>query len=516
MALAAARGSTRDLERVESFLNQHRPSEESRFFLPVFYANLDPAGIPSIGDTPSNFTAGAIMRASISLRCLYKKIILGLMGAAAFADLWLSLCQWARFFDSSKDHYDPALAVGFLDFTAMYRSNYVAPHESEEMASLMSSTPGFRRMLTRAWIVATDEDFAKQTRCSRDARMEPTMQSIRFTGLTNLLFSQMRPTSRQHVDEIIDGAGRGVSGLARLVVLYIDRLSPESLGFVWTPDERLEGRIFDFVDDVDRFLAEKKFEENSPRHFDRALLLAGVIPSVAFMASILTRLDPKNKLTKSIPPFSPLVQRSVIFLNRMLRTTHGHHYIPDAISSGLLDLIASCGSAGKCYPALESLLEDVLPSSLVKYYDLADLEIGLLDVSHLCDTAALQASEFSGAWNEFTTVAEERIALRRSSSAQQLKICDNLECSKVGPSSLFKRCSGCYAFYYCSTDCQKADWHEGSHRAYCNPHYSLRLAEKQGFTERERYFFRAMLAKDSHATRLHEGAEVGGAVVHLF
>jgi hypothetical protein len=209
------------------------------------------------------------------------------------------------------------------------------------------------------------------------------------------------------------------------------------------------------------------------------------------MASILTRLDPKNKLTKSIPPFSPLVQRSVIFLDRMLRTTHGHHYIPDAISSGLLHLITSCGSAGKCYPALESLLEDVLPSSLVKYYDLTDLEVGLLDVSHLCDTAALQASEISGAWNEFVTVAEERIALRRSSCAQQLKNCDNLEvgaldavrtcslkfcqCSKVGTSSLFKRCSGCYAFYYCSTDCQKADWQEGSHRTYCNPHCSLRL-----------------------------------------
>ncbi|KAJ7838601.1 hypothetical protein B0H14DRAFT_3459239 [Mycena olivaceomarginata] len=164
----------------------------------------------------------------------------------------------------------------------------MAPHESEETASLTSSTPGFRCMLSRAWTVATDDDFAQQTRCSQDARMEPDMQSIRFTGLTNLLFIQMRPTSHQHVDEIIDGAGRGVSALVFLVVLYIDCLSPESLSLVWILDERLEGRIFDFMDNVDRFLTEKKFEENIPRCFDRVLLLAGVIPSVAFMASILT------------------------------------------------------------------------------------------------------------------------------------------------------------------------------------------------------------------------------------
>jgi hypothetical protein len=232
MALAAAQGSTKDLERVESFLNQHRPSEEAKSFLPVFYANLDLMGIPLNGDTASSFTAGAIMQASISLRCLYTKIILGLMGAAAFADLWPSLCQWARSFDSSKDHYDPALAVGFLDFTATYRSNYMAPHDSEETASLMSSTPGF------PGTVATDDDFAQQTRCSQDARMEPAMQSIRFTGLTNLLFIQMRPTSHQHVDEMIDGAGRlSCSSLSYTLIVFPQKASV--LFGYWTSDLRV-------------------------------------------------------------------------------------------------------------------------------------------------------------------------------------------------------------------------------------------------------------------------------------
>ncbi|KAJ6478283.1 hypothetical protein C8R45DRAFT_1076778, partial [Mycena sanguinolenta] len=473
MALAAARGSTRDLERVESFLEQHRSSEEPSAFLPVFYANLDPAGIPtSTGDTASSFTAGAIMRASISLKCLFTKTLIDIhMGAAAFSDLWPFLWMWCQFFDKSEDHYDPALAVGFLDFTATYRSAYTAKDrsKSEETASLMSSTPGFRRMLTRAWIVATDNDLAKQTRCSRDARMEPAMLSIRFTGLTNLLFSRMRPTSREHVDEIIDGAGLSLSALARLVVLYIDRLTPESLGFHWQPDGRLDGHIFDFVDDVDRFLAEGEFEENTPRSFDQALLLAGVIPSVTVMAGTLTRLSPKHKMPDSIPPFSPLVQRSVLFLNRMLRTTRGHHFIEDAIASGLLHLIVSCGGVGKCYTALKSILEDVLPSSLVRYYDLQVLETALFEVSHLCKTEAFRASTILGPWNEFVTLGQERIALLHSPSQQQVKTCDNVTCSKIGARSLFKRCSRCCAFYYCSTDCQEVDWHNGGHRTYCDP-----------------------------------------------
>ena len=33
----------------------------------------------------------------------------------------------------------------------------------------------------------------------------------------------------------------------------------------------------------------------------------------------------------------------------------------------------------------------------------------------------------------------------------------------------FQRCGACKVAYYCSSQCQKKDWHQGGHRLYCTP-----------------------------------------------
>ncbi|KAJ7744037.1 hypothetical protein DFH07DRAFT_777190 [Mycena maculata] len=77
-------------------------------YLPVFYANLDPAMIPS-GDQleiHSTFTEGAVHRALISLRSIY---FMTHIPSSAFRELWPSVWKWVQFFDM---YYDSIKVVG--------------------------------------------------------------------------------------------------------------------------------------------------------------------------------------------------------------------------------------------------------------------------------------------------------------------------------------------------------------------------------------------------------------------
>ncbi|KAJ7627173.1 hypothetical protein FB45DRAFT_868416 [Roridomyces roridus] len=44
--------------------------------------------------------------------------------------------------------------------------------------------------------------------------------------------------------------------------------------------------------------------------------------------------------------------------------------------------------------------------------------------------------------------------------------CDNIECRRLDTEHTFKICRGCQVVYYCSPECQKADWKAG-HRSVC-------------------------------------------------
>ncbi|KAF7321894.1 hypothetical protein MKEN_00711600 [Mycena kentingensis (nom. inval.)] len=46
--------------------------------------------------------------------------------------------------------------------------------------------------------------------------------------------------------------------------------------------------------------------------------------------------------------------------------------------------------------------------------------------------------------------------------------CSNLQCLNITPNNVAKRCSGCKVLHYCSKDCQRIDWKEGNHRAFCD------------------------------------------------
>jgi hypothetical protein len=73
-ALAAVRGSTDDLHKIEDIMDDNLSDPKMLGLLPVFYSNLDQANIPSGEDLDgvlSISTRQFILRAQISLNGVY-------------------------------------------------------------------------------------------------------------------------------------------------------------------------------------------------------------------------------------------------------------------------------------------------------------------------------------------------------------------------------------------------------------------------------------------------------------
>ncbi|KAJ7679829.1 hypothetical protein B0H17DRAFT_1138968 [Mycena rosella] len=331
--------------------------------LPVFYANIDPYRAGEQLGIPSTFARGAGERALISLAAIFSMVLRVSIPPAVFPEVWGSAYRWTD---------DRATGAGFLHFISTFGGN------------LVSSAPGFRRMLSRAWIMVL--------------RTPNTLRRpIGLCALSDVLFGDSRRLSREPV-----------SVLASLVVQYLDEFSPGCDNLSLRRDSRLRGTIFDFVDDIARFLGPAELDGTNSGAFSRVLLSAGIIKSTIIMAKALTKPDPESET----PAFAPLVDKSLAFLNRMLLTTPGNCLISDAVQEGLLDLILVCGAARKFPKTMKSLLDGVLLIPLIYYYDMRILG-KILDTDQRANTKAFNASGLFSTWAHFIALAKERLEILR-------------------------------------------------------------------------------------------------------
>ncbi|KAJ7213062.1 hypothetical protein GGX14DRAFT_696949, partial [Mycena pura] len=154
-------------------------------------------------------------------------------------------------------------------------------------------------------------------------------------------------------------------------------------------------------------------------------------------------------------------------LEHLLNTTLGYQWLPAAIEAGLLRMMAGVATE---FPSMfdnrmRFLLTKILPDGLLYYHVVAAMAKVLDEVTEIWSSKKLEDTEIVDDWNSFHDLAERRVQLLdglRSSRA-----CDNLECGKIQDSSRCRRCSGCKTHYYCSSDCQTADWKHGGHRNHC-------------------------------------------------
>lgn len=120
---------------------------------------------------------------------------------------------------------------------------------------------------------------------------------------------------------------------------------------------------------------------------------------------------PKMVETEAFPP---LLARSLAFLNRVLRTATARRFVPGALHAGLLHVVASCGAANKFEQELRTLLGEVLPLSLLYYYNCSYLQDSLLHVRDLVQARAFRLSRIFDSWMSFSKFADKRLAILQS------------------------------------------------------------------------------------------------------
>ncbi|KAJ6524403.1 hypothetical protein DFH09DRAFT_186434 [Mycena vulgaris] len=117
-------------------------------------------------------------------------------------------------------------------------------------------------------------------------------------------------------------------------------------------------------------------------------------------------------------------------------------------------------------------------------------------------TPELENSDIAESWTDFIMLVFDRAEIMGQLVPK--KMCDNLACSKKDVKDDFRMCSGCKHSYYCSKECQNADWRAGRHKPACLVHRrgAHNLTERHHLTKRNRDFMRALL---DHDFRKHKG-----------
>ncbi|KAJ6534271.1 hypothetical protein B0H19DRAFT_1080753 [Mycena capillaripes] len=493
-ALAAARGSEDDLHDLEYIMEDNLSNPKMLVFLPVFYANIDPAKVPSAKDLdglPPIFTRQCMLRALVSVKGIYH--LAHCLPPAVFPEIWPRLWPWFHFFETYRGQfYDYGITcLDFLIFVSQFK-------DSKEAARIMFSTAGFRFMLTAAWtlLIENDDTFLP-------IEFPSTTTNAGLDALTDLLFSPGKVVSPGHVKEVIDGAGGRLPDLAHLVSSYI------SSSGMWDDDDdhilnetddigRFGTGIFDFVNSIDRALSSNKLGGFELGPLTTALASGSVVTSLATVAEALTD-DGQDHLA-----FPPLLGGCLTLLNRILMSDSDHVLMDDALNSmeDLLRTVVICGSAKKFQAPLTSLLEKILPQYLMHCYGVQCIGEAIDEAEDSIDTETFRTSSIYAAWCRFAALAAERLEIdHKTYDSERLKSCDNLDCGEFGESAKFRRCARCLSFYYCSTERQKLDWYTGDHRKYCRPDRSVRLSACQDLCVRDRYFLLEVLYHDFRAAK---------------
>ncbi|KAJ7438781.1 hypothetical protein B0H11DRAFT_1934934 [Mycena galericulata] len=183
-----------------------------------------------------------------------------------------------------------------------------------------------------------------------------------------------------------------------------------------------------------------------------------------------------------------------------LEVPPGYPHIRQALKAGLRHLILHRGQKSGAFPRnhthVRELLTVILPKSTIHYAILSQLRRSLLDVQDIEDSPSFSESDVFAEWTSFKDLARQRLDIMDrydSGSYISWEAChnENIQCAVVKERGVLRRCSCCRATFYCSPECQSADWREGCHTDMCRVLKSLGVAT--GREKRDRSFLNVLI-----------------------
>ncbi|KAJ7108002.1 hypothetical protein C8R43DRAFT_1243612 [Mycena crocata] len=456
---AAFNGSSMELEEIMTLAGNDHPN--SAHFLPAFWANLDPAKIPSpvelddlLRSSPDDRIIVPIISSLEGLRCIP-------IQDAALPDLWPRVWEWFRFMYTFEDSLPRMptrkhMAVLFVTLISRFAAN---PTTTE----LIFSVPGVRLALARAW--------------AQYIYHEDATVNMGFVNLCRFLRLGSSGASDAQVQEYIDGAGGSPEDLAGLVVKHLKLVLKST---ILEPHQANISAPISFALNV------------GGEAFHKSLLSRGIVRLCMDALWAVKRGLPS-------PDEDPSLEADcLILLQWELNMPTGYPHIAEALQARLLDGLLFAGDlliAREGVPDLvHHFLTDLLPSATVYHSILTHIQTALVRVGK---PQSLDA-EAARMWDHFITLAEERLRIKAHFDSEEYvpsMACGNPLCGTIGSKLHLRRCAACKDIFYCSRSCQILDW-KTDHRAICNHLSASRLAESPLLTRRNKAFMRALLDHD--------------------
>ncbi|KAJ7113110.1 hypothetical protein C8R44DRAFT_984922 [Mycena epipterygia] len=471
IAISAANGCLADLKLLQEAV-YHRTSLFAGA-LPAFYANLDPADIPTSEkmDALDPAAGDTLYRALISVQALYRGFTS--IPSELLSHLWPRVWPWLQFLDTYAYFLvgAPVAATNCVQSLLQIRQFQEDPHT----AALIDLTPGVCILVARAWAFLL---------------RAPIPNDDALAALCDLIGRprQSRPLDddilQLHIDELIEGAGGSPTDLAELVVTHIRLAFSE-------PQRSFSSRNAFILEGVMLFIQNSQYRPHLPAE---AFLSCGILRAI-----IQTVCDLN---AAGIDGMDRILDNCFSTIHWLLETAPS--FLPsvtEAVKVGLLRAIVSCGSGPAAKVALPHLkrMFSHLASSSIHYRPLCLMRDAIPDTEALVRTRRFAASYISDSWSVFLKVLDRRFKLLeffQSDRYYSVRACDNLACGEIVKRPDFKRCGGCRSRYYCSETCQRADWRRGGHRNTCRALLTASRRFLDPLSMRELNFLRAVLHQD--------------------
>ncbi|KAJ7067491.1 hypothetical protein C8F01DRAFT_1121457 [Mycena amicta] len=425
-AKAAANKSLEDLEQVVSHCLAL--SKASRYYLPIVYANLDPADIPDptpaeAGSTPPPSVRRAL-RAFDLLTCILDA------PPGAYKDLWPRIWAWLQFVELQAV-WRATFWQSFEVAAVVLLSPFASIVNNDAAMAPVHSTPGVLAFLGRIWI---------------GLRGITTADANRAVLFLHDILGTYRWTSAL-LDELSEDLPRGANDLTTLIV--------EGLSF--DPNCTSCGLLRRSLLLLCAWTHAALTSNNLA-----ALFSAGILKAVIGVLRPLNDLDLVECLQVAL---------RLLVLHLFMRDRY--EYLPQALRVGLLPALAAIlqNRAVDAIPAelFIHFLNDIIPGGTMYRRVARTARDGLsefpqVDWTRFRDDKAIRAA-WSSAEALFTQSAGA-VQLYESPEFVKREMCDNRKCQVIKSISELKRCAGCCVTFYCDKKCQRAEWAAG-HGIYC-------------------------------------------------
>ncbi|KAK7045136.1 hypothetical protein R3P38DRAFT_2882724 [Favolaschia claudopus] len=454
-------------------------SRPSRIFLlPMFYAILDTAAIPTSDQLDALLSSSDKPDFSWlhrPLKCLDSLCALARIPKFAFLQLWQRSWPWIEFVYTFR-HVLPNgrwLENGVcINFISLFHRIMVDKQ--------IHRTPALRiAVLARTWAILVGNLEISLLR--RDEEPSIFMLDAVFLSFGDVLLPETMDWLPEYSTHFLDAIGGNVE-FSRILHTHMEcfRAGPQDVSAV-----RFLGIVLGLVMKVD----DKNFR-----------VLHSGPPNAVVIGLTRVLCAMRNSTVKDVVYAQDTCAR---LLRISLDIGSGHDNTVKALDAGLmLGMIAyACNEQAQAMGAIEfvgSTFKDLLLPFTAHYAVLKALIPPFLD-AEVKSLVASERFQKSGVWEDFRalvavwSVRVESYRRYRSPEHVTFTACDNSVCGKIAPKTEFKRCAGCEESYYCSEGCQKQHWQHGGHRRSCQVQCILRLRDGFPLPKRGITFLRLIL-----------------------